>query len=174
MSCALTQDYTLAGNCFSSKGGIRYVLIAEYENVASITVSAGAVGAMVLNTGKRFFKYELARATAEATADLQVNQENNSQHSIESIKIVLNTLTAAVSNELKSMAGNRLLIVVVDRNGNGWLFGQQYGMTAKSFKAMTGKAGADRNGYDLEFEGDEDELPPYVISSLYNSLTTPG
>lgn len=170
--CALGMDYALG--CNNSKGGMRRMYIIELENLGAITAAVGAVTAITNPTAKKWRKYELVRATANADADLQVNPENGSSHVVETISIVLNTVSAAVSNELKAVAGNRLAIIVVDRNNNGWLYGKDYGMTAKTVKAMTGKAGGDRNGYEAQFEGDEDELPWYVPSTLFAALTVAG
>lgn len=170
--CALGMDYAIG--CITSKGGLKRMFIIELDSVKTITAASGAVTAITQIAAKKWRKYELARSTAEASAEQQINQENGSTHVVETVSIVLNTVSAAVSNELKAVAGNRLAMIIVDRNDNGWLYGKDYGMTAKTIKASTGKAGGDRNGYDIAFEGDEDELPWYVPSSLFAALLVPG
>lgn len=170
--CALALDMALV--CNNSKGGMKKMYIIELANLGAITATLNSISAIANPPGKKFRLYDLVRSTAEAEQDLQTNAENGTSHCVQSIKIALNTVSAAVSNELKAVVANRLAVVVVDRNNNGWLYGKDYGITSKTVKAKTGKVGGDRNGYELEMDGDEDEYAWYVPSSLFAALTVVG
>lgn len=172
MDLALTQGYTLGHN--TSVGGVKAIYVIELENLGVMTAVANLVSAVNNKTAKRFWKYELTRATAEAEQDMQVSSENGTKHVIQNIKIVLNTVSNVVSNELKLLAGNRLAVVVEDRNGKGTLYGRENGLTVKTSKLKTGKASADRNGYELEMEGDENEYGYEIPASLLDDLLVPG
>lgn len=169
---ALTQDITLTDN--NSVGGIKALYIIEHENLGTLTKSAGVASAYSNLATKKFRKYDLPRATAEADQDCITSQENGTSHVVQTIKVALNTVSAAISNELKIMAGLRLACVVVDRNNVGLLFGFENAMTSTTTKAKTGKASGDRNGYEFELVGDENAFAIEIPSSLFTSLITAG
>lgn len=172
MPCALTQNYNL--DCRDSVGGIRTIYVMELDNATTITASAGIVTGITKATGKKFYKYNLIMNTAEAEDTLTGNRENGTLFSAQTLKFPINKMTVAVRNELLLLAANRLLFVVVDENGLGWLFGKEYGLTLTTGAAKTGKAKADRNGYELSFEGEEKELALNVNAATLLTLETAG
>lgn len=172
MACALTQGFNL--DCRDSYGGVKEVYIMEFENASAITLTSGVVTAITKVTSKKFWKYNLIAHTGESEETLTSNRENGTSSVKQSVKFPMNKMSAAVRAELMLLAKNRLLIVVVDENGVGWLYGYGYGIMSTSFSAKTGKVLSDRNGYELTFEGDEKELAPSVDASTLSSLTTAG
>ena len=147
MSCALTQDYNL--DCRDNYGGLRTVFIMEFDNATAITATAGVVSGITKATGKLFRKYNLIAHTRESEDNLTTNRENGSITVKQSVKFPINKMTVAVRNEIMLLAKNRLLIVVLDENGTGWLFGKEYGLMLATAVGKSGKALADRNGFEL-------------------------
>ncbi len=172
MACALTQAYNL--DCRDGYGGVKEVYFMEFDNTTTITVTAGEVEALVKATGKRFYKYKLVAHTGEAEDNLTASREMGSFSSKQSVKFPINKMTVAVRNEILLLAKNRLLIAVVDENGTGWLYGKEYGLMLTSAVGKTSKVLADRNGFELAFEGDEKELAPSIDSTVLAALETPG
>jgi hypothetical protein len=172
MSCSLTQGFLL--DCQNGFGGVKEVYVMEFANATTITVTAGVVTIITKATGKQFWKYNLVASTGEADETLTRNRENGTQMSKQSVKFPINKMTTAVRNELLLLAQNFLLIVVVDRNGTGWLYGYDNGMMLESAAAKTGKALTDRNGYELAFTSDEKDLAVSLDVTTLGTLTTPG
>lgn len=174
--CALATDVELG--CNNNVGGVKdvYAIALEDFLLGTLTVVAGAATVMSNATAKRFRRWKLPRNTAEASFDKQVSQDNGTGPVKLSVKIVANKLSAALNNELTAAISMRLVFVVVDRNstGGGWLYGRECGMTGKSLKGLHGKGSGDRNGYDMEFEGDEIEVPVYISKAIVDALVTPG
>lgn len=171
MACALTSGYSL--DCRDSAGGVKSVYFIEIDNVSGVTSASGSISAIAKANNKRFWKYNLQRATAEATEDYQDSAENGTTFHKQTLSIVLNKMQAATRNEIILLAANRLLAVIEDRNGKYWLYGRENGLQRAGGKAGTGKAMGDRNGYELTFEGEEVAPALEVASGVITTLETP-
>jgi hypothetical protein len=171
MSCAITSGYTL--DCRDSAGGIKSVYFIELDNVSGVTSSAGVATAISKANNGRFYKYNLVKATADATEDYQDSEENGTTWNDQTINIILNKMQAATRNEIALLAQNRLMAVVEDRNEKYWLYGKNNGLTRSGGKGTTGKAMGDRNGYELIFKGMEEDMALEVTSGIIAGLTTP-
>lgn len=172
MPCALTQGYNL--DCRDSYGGVKEVYIMEFDNATTITLTAGVVSGITKASTKKFWKYNLITQTAEADEAMTGNRENGTVTVKQTIKFPINKMSAAVRAELMLLAKNRLLVVIVDENGTGWLYGYGRGLTSTTTAAKTGRVLADRNGYELTFEGEEKELAYSVDATTLGTLTTAG
>jgi len=172
MSCALTQDYSLG--CQDFFGGIITSYIIEKENVTTCTVTAGTVSTLTKATGKFFRKYELEAHTGDGKETKTVNPANGTSNTKQVITFPINGMSVSVRNEIELLAQNRLIIILIDNNGNAWLYGKDFGLRLDTTSAMTGKALADRNGYDLTFGGDEKGLAPLVDPTIVAALQTAG
>jgi hypothetical protein len=171
MACALTQGYTV--DCRDSAGGVKAIYIIEFDNVSGVTESAGVATAILKANGKRFWKYNLQRATAEASEAFQDNLENGTSFNKQTVNFILNKLQATTRNEIVLLAQNRLLMVIEDRNTRYWLYGRETGLMREGGKSGTGKVLGDRNGYELIFTGDERVMALEVQSGIIAGLETP-
>jgi hypothetical protein len=172
MACALTQGYTL--DCKDSLGGITEVYFMAAQDVASFTVSGGVMTALTKNSGKRFYKYELVKATSGVVENINASVENGTIFYQQELTIVLNKLQANTRNEILLLAKNLLVAVVQDNNGKYWYFGLTRGLDITAGSSGTGTAEGDRSGYTLTFTGKEPELAPAVNSNVADQLTTAG
>jgi hypothetical protein len=72
------------------------------------------------------------------------------------------------------MAQNRLMVIVLDRNGIYWLLGESNGLDLVTGNFSSGTAMADRNGYELSFVGKEPNQAQSVTSGLMATLLVPA
>ncbi len=172
MACALTSGYTLG--CRDAVGGIKTVYITELENKAAITSSAGNITAFTLDTTKQFWTFELEKETAECVEKPTTSVENGTVFYESELKIMLHKRTAALSTEIALIAQNRLMIIVLDRNGNYWLMGENNGADLAPSESAFGKAFGDANGYALTFIAKESGPMKTVASGLIATLTAPA
>lgn len=147
-NCALTQGYSLG--CREAVGGIEWVAFAPFANKGTLTESSGTVISLSLTSGQ-FFKYEQEQEVAQFTETETINDQNGTIYYQQELSIATNGLTAAMRNELKLLAANRLLAIVKDRNGDYWLLGNDYSIRASAGTASSGTAMADRSGYTKTF-----------------------
>lgn len=149
MACVLTSDQSLG--CRDAVGGVKTVYITELANKDAITASAGNITALTLATGKQFWIYELEKETAECVEKPTPSVENGTLFWETELKIMLHKRSAALSSEIALLAQNRLMIIVLDRNGNYWLMGETNGADLAPSESTFGKAMGDANGYALTF-----------------------
>ncbi len=172
MSCALTQDYSFG--CDVGAGGLKESYIIEKENIVSYTESSGTLTAITKATGKIFRKYQLVLETAFFDETITGNRQNGTNFYAQAGTIVINKQQVAVRNEILLLAKNQLVIVTKDNNGLYKLYGRDDGLMLLAGSANTGTAWADRNGYTLNFTGNERELAPFVTDAVIATLQTPG
>ena len=166
MSCALTQGYNL--DCRDSTGGIKEIGIIEFDNVESVTLTAGVITAV--DQIANFRKYQLIAHTGDFEQTVTPSRENGTLEVKQSLKFPINKMTTSVRNELLLLAQNRLMIAVLDTNGKAWLLGQDFGMMLGASSAKSGVKLGDRNGFELMFESDEKTLAYEINSALYPNL----
>jgi len=173
MPCNLTQGFTLSG-CKDGIGGLLEVYFIEKGNVTSYAKASGSVTALTKSTGKRFYKYELQRNTAEFKETIEGNPDNGTVTFKQELTIILNRLDVATGNEILLLAQNNLWAVIKNRNGLFQLMGEQLGADLTKGESGPGKIGTDRSGHTLTFTAEEPELAPFVGSAVAAALTTPG
>jgi hypothetical protein len=173
MACALTSGFSLAG-CKDGIGGLSNVYFIEKGNVTSYTKASGVVTALVKATGKIFYKYELKRETANVEETIESNQQNDTVGYKQLLNIILNRNSVDIRNEILLLAKNQLWAVVERKDGTFWLYGEEAGMDLANGKRVSGTAIGDRSGYELAFEGAEQELAPQVAQAIADVLETAG
>lgn len=172
-SCALTSDYSFG--CDIGSGGVgKECYIIELNNVSAVTESSGTLTAVTKVSGKVFRKYQLVQDTANAEESIVGNKQNGTLFYSQKITIVINKQQVAVRNEILLLAKNFVSIVIKDNNDTYRLFGRVTGMSLVTGAATTGATWGDRNGYTLEFTGNERELAPFVTDAAVATLQTPG
>jgi hypothetical protein len=170
VGCALTQDYSFG--CDVGIGGTKECYIIELENVTGFTEASGVLTGITKAAGKIFRKYQLVVETANFEETITGDRKNGTLFYPQKGTIVLNKQQAAVRNEILLLAKNRLIIVIKDNNLTYRLFGRDYGLMLQGGSASTGTGWGDRNGYSLEFTGNELELAPFVQESVIATLQT--
>jgi hypothetical protein len=172
MSCALTQGYLL--DCKDSLGGISEVYFMAEQDITSYTEASGVITALVKGAGKRYYKYELVKATSSFVENINASVENGTIFYQQELTVVLNKLQANTRNEILLLAKNLLSAVVKDNNGKFWILGLDRGLDITAGSSQSGTAEGDRSGYTLTFTGKEVALCPEVNSTVASALTTAG
>jgi hypothetical protein len=168
--CALTQSLNL--DCRDSFGGVKRVLLIEFDNVTAITKTANVITAITKASGKFFREYKLIVFTGDAKTDGAFDRSAGTSTFKQTVSFPINKMKTSIKDEIVLLAANRLLIIYEDNNGTYWLCGENFGMMMTTGSSMTGTALADRNGYMLTFEVDEKNFETEVSSSIITGLLT--
>lgn len=169
--CALTSDYSFG--CDTGAGGVaKECYIIELENISSLTESSGTITAVTKVGGKIFRKYQLVQETASFEEAITGNIQNGTLFYAQKGVIILNKQQVAVRNEILLLAKTRIVVIMQDNNATYRLFGRDQGIKLNSGSATTGTAWGDRNGYTLDFSGNERELAPFVSEAVIATLQT--
>jgi hypothetical protein len=170
MACSLTQGYTLG--CRDSVGGIKEIRFIEFALVTGIALSSGNVATGITTSGSaKFWKYQLPKQTSQFTETVNPSTENGTLFYQQDLQVVLNKMDASLRNELLLLAQNRLIAIVLDRNGAYWMLGRNNGLELSAGTAQTGTAMGDRNGYDMTFTALEESPMVTVSSGIVAALT---
>lgn len=168
--CNLLQGRQI--DCRDGNGGIETVYITELENEASMTVASGIVTAFTLQTGKKFWTYELEKENADFTETETGDVGAGTVFYEQVLTFTIKKLTASSRNELRLLTQNRLHIIIKDNNGLFWLLGENRGCDKIGANdAKTGKAIGDMSGYTLTFTGKEATPIVNVTAALLDTLT---
>ena len=169
MACILTTGFAL--DCKDSVGGIKNIWVVESTAKATLAQNAsGTVTALTLSAGKNFFKYELRKNTSHFDPEIVTNDANGTTFYPGTLTIQMTKMEVYKRNELKLLAQNNLLFIVLDRNGSYWLIGNNNGCTLKTGKGSTGTAMGDFNGWNLDFEYMEEDMPLILSSAVTTAL----
>ena len=172
MSCALTSGYTI--DCRTAVGGVEAVWVIANADIASIVDASGTVTALTKAPGKRFYKIEVPRATANTSNAGTGSQENGTFFYTHSVVFPLNKRDAATRNLVTTLAKNRLTIVTKEMDGTFRMFGKEFGLFLDSTEAGSGTAAGDRNGYNLTLTSVERDDFLVVSAAVGAALETPG
>lgn len=173
MACALTSDLDLG--CRDSVGGIKTIYVTELANKNTLSANAsGVITTFTLTSGKQFFIYSLEKEHAALTENTVYDPANGTKFSEQSLTFTVHKLQSTLRQELTLLIQNRVMVIILDRNGKYWLLGQANGMDVTTIEAVTGQAFGDNNGYNLTLVGKEEAMIQEVDSSLISTLTAPA
>lgn len=171
MAC---QSYTLTGlNTIckeQSFGGIKEVLIAQYDDVASVAVASGtSLLTPTMESGKKFKQYKLLKSTGGLTSTLNTSETSASYFTNE---VTLQFMKMETSKRIEIMAlmMSACAVIVKDANDKYWYLGKDNYVECTAGSAQTGTATSDSNHYELTLTDTSTELPFEVDSSVISSI----
>lgn len=154
MACNIVEGYAIA--CRDSIGGIKTIYAAQFEHVTGYTESSGVCTALTMSGGTKFWIYNMEKENAELNEAETGSVENGTLFYEQNLSFTIKKLTAAQRNNMKVLAQNRLVFIVLDNNGAYWILGRHNGMDKVGTNtAKTGKTLGDMSGYELAFMGKE-------------------
>jgi hypothetical protein len=172
MACAITSGYSI--DCRENIGGVTAVYVAEFGNISSIADVSGLVTGITKAAGKRFYKFEVPRATANTSSNATASEENGSVFYTHQVVLPLNKRDSTTANVVRTLAKNKLMVVTLDMDGNYRMYGKARGLYLASTESGSGTAAGDRNGYNITLTGVEPDDFLQVSASVGAALETAG
>jgi hypothetical protein len=172
MACAITSGYSI--DCRENIGGVTAVYVAEFGNISSIAEVSGLVTGITKAAGKRFYKFEVPRATANTSSNATASEENGSVFYTHQVVLPLNKRDSTTANVVRTLAKNKLMVVTLDMDGNYRMYGADRGLYLASTESGSGTAAGDRNGYNITLTGVEPDDFLQVSASVGAALETAG
>jgi len=150
MACELSTGFTL--DCKDGIGGIKQIVLTDFNNVDSFTLDANEiVTAILTNNANDIYTYELPTQTGSFEETINFNRDNGTVFYTQTVNIMMQKLSAAKRLELQNVAQARVVVFVNDTNNNWWAVGYEYGADLSTGTAATGTVLGDMNGYTLAF-----------------------
>ena len=166
--------YTLVGMNVTCKensfGGIKEVLIAPYEDVASVSVATGtSLLTPTMESGKKFKQYKLLKSTGGLTSTLNTSETTASYFTNE-VTLQFMKMETAKRIEIMALMMTACAVIVRDANDKYWYLGKDNYVECSAGSATTGTATSDSNHYELTLSDTSAELPYEVDSSVISSI----
>lgn len=164
MACTQTLS-GLTRDCLGSIGGVLEVLIANVDDVASITISSNKVTAITMAASAKFHRYALRRGNGSMTSEATVDASSGNQFYTNSVLMQFSRMETTKRVEIAALAQADTIAIVHDANGLYWLVGDSDHPLnlAGGTVAQTGQASADRNGYDITLQNESPDLPVEIL-----------
>jgi len=173
-TCDITSGFTLG--CRDNTGGITNLYILSGSITTVDTASEGLISG-ITGSGE-FFKFELFRQTSDYTETITATPENGTVVYEQAVNAVFFKLQSATRNQVKVLAQNPNLKIIVETNngtidgvGRYWLLGQDRGMQLLSGTGATGVEFSALNGYNLTFTGQEPNPASEISGSLSAAMS---
>lgn len=178
MTCEITSGYAI--ECRDSVGGVETIYLIENSALydasgnSRVTSASGVVTALTKNTGKRFWKFEVPRGTANTSNGITSSQENGTFFYTHQVVFPINQRNATIRNIVTTLGKNRVTFVTKEGDNLYRMFGKEFGLSLDNSEGGSGTALADRNGYMLTFSSQEREDFLVVPANIAATLETAG
>lgn len=167
----------LSKSCDNNSGGVNKIYITDFENVTAITTDAaggGQTGDWIdsVTMSDQFYEIQTNKNVCNFTESVAIDLNNGTTFFNQVVTVVLSRRETTKRDFIeKLVAGQKqLMLIVLDSNGNYWLFGQVEGSYVSAIEGGSGTAKADANGYTVTFtsmEADQAyQVDPTIIAGL--------
>lgn len=170
MACSLQTLSGLAKDCNPSMGGIVEALIANYDDVSTVTAEDGQIGAISMANSAKFKRYLFNRNTGSLTSTYTVDQATGAKYVVSDLILQFSRMETTKRVEITALAANDLVVIVKDANGKWWYLGKDEPVAISAGDGQTGTARADANRYQITLQDNSLEMPFEVLESAITSV----
>ena len=174
MAC---NAYTIAGlvnDCARSKGGIKNVYIANFEDVVSVKNGEDGndekITAITMKEGKKFKKYYFRPNTSSHSDALTRDDANGVNYVTSTLSLVFTRQDTLKRIEMTALCVNDLAVIVEDANGYITYLTKDAPATATEAAGDTGTAAGDGNKYTITLSADNETFPYEVTAQALASV----
>lgn len=174
MAC---NAYTIAGlvnDCARSKGGIRNVYIANYEDVQSVSVGTEGdkekITAITMKDTAKFKKYYFRPNTSSHSDALTRDDANGVNYVTSTLSLVFTRQDTLKRIEMTALCVNDLAVIVEDANGFVTYLTKDAPATATEAAGESGTAAGDGNKYTITLSADNETFPYEVTPEALASV----
>ena len=175
MACDITSGFALG--CRDNLGGIKALYILS-GSVAGITEASNEI--TDISGSGVFYQFDLQRGTSDFTETINGSTENQTVFYEATINAAFAKLQTSTRNQVKVLAQNPDLKIVVETNngtsGSKYFYvGRTSGAQLNAGQGQSGTALGDANGYTLTFTAQEpspaDVITGTDLSSVLSGIT---
>lgn len=169
MSCTQTLS-GLARDCSANMGGIVEVLIANYDDVSSKTLTAGVITAISMVSTSKFYKYAFAKNSGNLTSTYTLDPASGVRFVTSDLLLQFNRMETAKRVEITALAMSDLAVIVKDANGKYWYLGYDEPVNASAGDGQTGTNRSDANRYTVTLQDQSLAMPYEVDEAIISGL----
>ena len=151
-------------------GGILEVLLANREDVASVSAETGKISGITMEASAKFKRYTFARNTGSMTSTYTIDQASGVKYVTTDLVLQFNRMETTKRVEITALSVNDLVAIVKDANGVYWYLGYDEPVNASAGDGQTGTARGDANRYSITLQDISKEMPMEVDASLIEGI----
>ena len=170
MACIQTLS-GLAKDCAANMGGIVEVYIANFDDVASKTLTTSQISAITMVSGATFKKYSFSKNTGSLTSTYTIDPASGVRFVTSDLVLQFNRMETAKRIEVVALSLGDLAVIVKDANGKYWYLGYENPVNASASDGQTGTARADANRYAVTLQDESSEMPYEALASVIEGIT---
>ena len=174
MACNTVTLNGIDAKCDKSVGGIKRILIAQKDDVQTITVDSttGVIDTINMVSGKTFVEWLFRRNTANYSTSMSSDAAIGNSIITTDLNLQFTKAEATKRLEIQSAINAAAVVIIEDMYGQYILLGKDNEVTVTSVNQQSGTAMTDLNGYTLTFQDTSVELPHFVDASIVDELLT--
>ena len=168
MACEVVSGFNNNSAC-DSQAGVKQWYVASTVNIASKTVTAGAITAITMVATKKFYAITLDMQQSFFNDQAIGSRENASYAREQSATMKLAGNTASDIVALEALGQGRVTLIAALQDGTYEVLGLTNGMKMLENRT-SGQAMEDFNGNELVFSGKEPSKAPKIAIGLIAAL----
>lgn len=151
-------------DCGTSLGGIKRVFIANYSDVAEVTLDdvSGEITGIEMVGEAKFMPYSFRKQTSSMTSTLTVEPSSGVNYVSTQLDLVFTKMETKKRLAMSSLALGQLAVIVQDSNNVYYYLGYDDYVSATGGTGETSVNKGDRNAYSISLT-DESTTFPYTI-----------
>jgi len=165
---------TICKGCRDTVGGVKAAYVFGGP-ISGVTISTGET---ITNIGAdpalnvELYEFQVEKNTSSFVENITTSLENGTVVYEQLLNLVFHKLQTSTRNQLRLLAQNtNLQVIVLTNDGSYWLLGLDFGMAMSTGTAESGTAFSDRNAYAITLQGFEKEPARELGQSLSASLS---
>lgn len=169
-SCSAYALKGMGQECAGAVAGIKRLLIgisSEWNVSAGTAQTITALSGKT--TGATFYEYYITDESTSLTSTLNVNNANGVKYYNNVISTTFNRMRPEKHIELVALANEKLVVIAVDNNNQGWFLGADGYVSATEETAQSGQSFDDLAGYQITLTHRSATLPYGIDESLYSA-----
>lgn len=178
MACNTVTLNGIDAKCDKSVGGIKRILIAQKDDVQTITVDwdentqtgSDMVTEITMVSGKYFAEWLFRRNTANYSTSMSSDAAIGNSIITTDLNLQFTKAEATKRLEIQSAINAAAVVIIEDMYGQYILLGKDNEVTVTSVNQQSGTSMTDLNGYTLTFQDTSVELPHFVDASIIDEL----
>ena len=174
MACNTVTLNGINAKCDTSAGGIKRVLIAQKDDVQTITVdeATGVIDTITMVSGKTFVQWLFRKNTGSYTTSLTSDPAIGTQAVTTDLNLQFTKAEATKRLEIQSAINAAAVVIIEDMYGQYILLGKDNEVSVTAVNQQSGTAITDLNGYTLTLQDVSLELPHFVDPTIISGLLT--
>lgn len=171
-SGALTLN-TINAKCDKSVGGIKRILIGEFDKVSNVAMDSDAVITAVTRTqGSKFESWSFRPNTGSYTSTFESDPAIGNSTVTTEVALQFSRAEAQKRLNIQSALNGACIVVVEDMYGNYLYLGQMRPVYVTSATMVSGTNNNDLSGFTVTFQDINEEIPHYIEKTAAEGLLT--